>query len=60
MFGEELGGFMHPFPLLRRNVDDLRPNALDLLCQWLELSHALDAVRSPGPAQKFQNQIPGF
>ena len=59
MFGEELGRLMHPLPLLRRNEDRLRPYALDLLGQRLELSHALDAIRSPGPAQEFQNQISG-
>jgi hypothetical protein len=34
----------------------LRAQAFELAFQGLKLSHALDAVLSPGPAQKFQNQ----
>ena len=47
--------FEKPFRLFRRDVDQVGSGAEDLVFKWLELSHALHAVRSPGAAQKFQN-----
>jgi hypothetical protein len=57
MFGEKPGRFVHTVPFLRRDENHLRSHVLDLIRQRLKLSHASDAVRSPGPTQEFQNQI---
>src|SRR5712692_2347259 len=46
----------HAFVLFRRYVDQLCSHLLDFLLHRLQLGHAFRAVRSPGPAQKFQHQ----
>ncbi len=60
MRGKKFCRFEKTFPLLRGYVQHSGAGAADPIFQWLKLSHALDAVRSPGPAQEFDNQSPSL
>src|SRR6516164_940142 len=43
-------------PPLRGQIRKLCPNFFNLSDQWLELGHALNAVRSPSASQEFHDQ----
>src|ERR1700674_3702099 len=56
MLLQEISRFPHAIPLFGRNERQLCSRCFNFLSSRLELSHALHAVRSPGAAQKLENQ----
>jgi hypothetical protein len=58
MFLKELQRLVQSLFLFRGHKDHLRGHVLYLVRPGLELSHAFDAVGSPGATQEFQNQAP--
>jgi hypothetical protein len=57
MFGQEFSRLPHAIALFGGYKSQLRSRRLDLRYARLELSHAFHAIRSPGAAHKFENQL---
>lgn len=53
---EKLFRLPHAVPLFGGNEYQLRSVVLDVFDSGLKLSHALDAIRSPRPAQEFKDK----
>src|ERR1700686_5587889 len=56
MLLQKLSWLPHAVPLFGGNKCQRCPRCFNFLSPRLELSHALDAVRSPSAAQKLENQ----
>ena len=54
MLHQELCRLENSLPFFRGHVQQSGAAGADPVFEWLKLSHALDAVRSPCAAQKFQ------
>jgi hypothetical protein len=55
---QKLGRLKHPIPLFGGDVGQFRTRLRNLVLDRLDLSRALDAIRSPRPPQKLRDQNP--
>jgi len=51
---------MKTIMFFRGDIDHVNTCLVELVLQWLKLSHTLHAIRSPRATQELQNEIPAL